>query len=145
MGDPWKSISPEGVRAFSYGALSVTLLWLWAEDYLLIVNQIIMMIGLTPLMTTSIMASTVISLLLIMTFYGLHGKMPTTLMLQHMTWIENPDKFLIFFYVWINLIAAGLLNVLELNTFYQFVSLFAIFLLPSLVLGLKIQKKGGNI
>ena len=66
-------------------------------------------------------------------------------MLQHMTWVENPDKFLFFFYIWINLIAAGLLNVLELNKFYQFVSLFAIFLLPSLILGLKIQKKGGNI
>ena len=145
MGDPWKSISPEGVRAFTQGALSVTLLWLWSEDYLLIINELIMMIGLTSLMATSIMASTVISLLLIMILYGLHGKMPTTLMLQHMTWIENPDKFLFFFYVWINLIAAGLLNVLELNTFYQFVSLFAIFLLPSLILGLKIQKKGGNI
>ena len=145
MGDPCKSISPECVRAFTYGALSVTLLWLWAEDYLLILNHIIMMIGFTPLMATSIMVSTDISLLLIMILYGLHGKMPTTLMLQHMTWIENPDKFLFFFYVWINLIAAGLLNVLELNKFYQFVSLFAIFLLPSLILGLKIQKKGGNI
>ena len=103
------------------------------------------MVGLTPLMATSIMASTVISLLLIMIMYGLHGKMPTTLMLQHMTWVKNPDKFLIFFYLWINFIAAGLLNVLELNTFYQFVSLFVIFLLPSLILGLGIQKKGGNI
>tara|TARA_E500000081_G_C5968585_1_gene277120 strand:+ start:135 stop:572 length:438 start_codon:yes stop_codon:yes gene_type:complete len=145
MGDPWKSISPEGVRAFTYGALSVTLLWLWTEGYLLIVNDLITMVGLTPLMATSIMASTVISLLLIMIMYGLHGKMPTTLMLQHMTWVKNPDKFLIFFYLWINFIAAGLLNVLELNTFYQFVSLFVIFLLPSLILGLGIQKKGGNI
>ena len=145
MGAPWKSISPEGVRAFTYGALSVTLLWLWTEGYLLIVNDLITMVGLTPLMATSIMASTVISLLLIMIMYGLHGKMPTTLMLQHMTWVKNPDKFLIFFYLWINFIAAGLLNVLELNTFYQFVSLFVIFLLPSLILGLGIQKKGGNI
>ena len=60
MGDPWKSISPEGVRAFTYGALSVTLLWLWTEGYLLIVNDLITMVGLTPLMATSIMAITVI-------------------------------------------------------------------------------------
>ena len=94
---------------------------------------------------TSIVISTVISLLIILILYGLHGKMPTTLMLQHMTWVKNPDKFLIFFYIWINLIAAGLLNVLDLNKLYQFLALFIIFLLPSLILGLRIQKKGGNI
>ena len=45
MGDPWKSISPEGVRAFTYGVLSTLLVWLWAEDYLSIVNNLLMMIG----------------------------------------------------------------------------------------------------
>ena len=40
MGDPWKSISPEGVRAFTHGVLSTLLIWLWAEDYLLIVNDL---------------------------------------------------------------------------------------------------------
>tara|TARA_Y100000992_G_scaffold181607_1_gene122645 strand:+ start:832 stop:1269 length:438 start_codon:yes stop_codon:yes gene_type:complete len=145
MGDPWKSISPEGVRAFTYGVLSTLLIWLFAEDYLQVVNNMLMMLGVSSLLATSIMISTVISLLIILILYGLHGKLPTTLMLQHMTWVQNPDKFLLFFYIWINLIAAGLLNVLGLNTFYQFVSLFVIFLLPSLILGLRIQKKGGNI
>ena len=145
MGDPWKSISPEGVRAFTYGVLSTLLIWLFAEDYLQVVNNMLMMLGVSSLLATSILISTVSSLLIILILYGLHGKLPTTLMLQHMTWVQNPDKFLLFFYIWINLIAAGLLNVLGLNTFYQFVALFVIFLLPSLILGLRIQKKGGNI
>lgn len=145
MGDPWKSISPEGVRAFTYGVLSTLLVWLWAEGYLSIINNILTMLGTSSLLATSIVISTVISLLIILILYGLHGKMPTTLMLQHMTWVKNPDKFLIFFYIWINLIAAGLLNVLDLNKLYQFLALFIIFLLPSLILGLRIQKKGGNI
>ena len=145
MGDPWKSISPEGVRAFTYGVLSTLLIWLFSEGYLQVVNNMLIMLGVSSLLATSIMISTVISLLIILILYGLHGKLPTTLMLQHMTWVQNPDKFLLFFYIWINLIAAGLLNVLGLNTFYQFVALFVIFLLPSLILGLRIQKKGGNI
>ena len=145
MGDPWKSISPEGVRAFTYGVLSTLLIWLWTEDYLLIVNDLLIMIGTSILLAKSIVISTVISLLIILILYGLHGKLPTTLMLQHMTWVKNPDKFLLFFYIWINLIAAGLMNVFDLNRFYQFVGLFVIFLLPSLILGLRIQKKGGNI
>ncbi len=145
MGDPWKSISPEGVRAFTYGSLSVLLLWGYGENYLLPVNDILMMLGISDLLAKSVMISSVIFILTIFIFYGLHGKLPTTLMLQHMTWVKNPDKYLLFFYIWINLIAAGLLNVLGLNTFYQFVALFVIFLLPSLILGTRIQKKGGNI
>mgnify|MGYP001179822670 FL=1 len=145
MGDPWKSISPEGVRAFTYGSLSVLLLWGYGENYLLPVNDILMMLGISDLLAKSLMISSVIFILIIFIFYGLHGKLPTTLMLQHMTWVKNPDKYLLFFYIWINLIAAGLLNVLGLNTFYQFVALFVIFLLPSLILGTRIQKKGGNI
>ena len=145
MGDPWKSISPEGVRAFTYGVLTALLVWLWTEDYLLIINNMLVMLGLSSLLATSIIVSTVISLLIILILYGLHGKLPTTLMLQHMTWVKNPDRFLFFFYIWINLIAAGLMNVLDLNRLHQFVLLFAIFLLPSLILGLRIQKKGGNI
>ena len=85
------------------------------------------------------------SVVITMILYGLHGRLPTTLMLQHMAWVKNPDKFLFFFYIWINFITAALLNVMNLNAFYQFVSLFVIFLTPSLVLGLIIQKKGGNI
>ena len=104
-----------------------------------------MMIGLSTLLAKSIFISTVIFLLVITIFYGLHGKIFTTLILEHMTWVKNPDKYLTFFFVWINLIAACFLNVLEVNIFFQFVSLFVVFLFPSLILGIKIQKKGGNI
>jgi hypothetical protein len=34
---------------------------------------------------------------------------------------------------------------MDLNIFYQFISLFVIFLTPSLILGISIQKRGGNI
>ena len=145
MGDPWKSISAEGVRAFSYGAYSVILVWLWSEGYLLFINNLLVSLGISSLLAKSIVVSTVISVLITTVLYGLHGRMPTTLMLQHMTWVKNPDKFLLFFYIWINFISAALLNVMGLNTFYQFMSLFVIFLTPSLILGLSIQKKGGNI
>ena len=145
MGDPWKSISPEGVRAFSYGVYTVGLIWLFAEGYLVFLNDLLTAFGASTLLAQSIMISTVLSAVITMILYGLHGRMPTTLMLQHMTWVKNPDKFLFFFYIWINFITAALLNVMSLNSFYQFVSLFVIFLLPSLILGLRIQKKGGNI
>ena len=145
MGDPWKSISAEGVRAFAYGAYSVILVWVWSEGYLSFANNMLISVGASALLAQSILVSTVISILITTVLYGLHGRMPTTLMLQHMTWVKNPDKFLLFFYIWINFISAALLNVMGLNTFYQFMSLFVIFLTPSLILGLSIQKKGGNI
>ena len=145
MGDPWKSISAEGVRAFSYGAYSVILVWLWSAGSLLFVNNLLISLGSSELLAKSIVVSTVISILITTVLYGLHGRLPTTLMLQHMTWVKNPDKFLLFFYIWINFIAAALLNVMGLNTLYQFASLFVIFLTPSLILGLSIQKRGGNI
>ena len=145
MGDPWKSISAEGVRAFSYGAYSVILVWLWSAGSLLFVNNLLISLGSSELLAKSIVVSTVISILITTVLYGLHGRLPTTLMLQHMTWIKSPDRFLLFFYIWINLIAAALLNVMGLNTLYQFASLFVIFLTPSLILGLSIQKRGGNI
>tara|TARA_B110000881_G_scaffold127799_1_gene112233 strand:+ start:196 stop:633 length:438 start_codon:yes stop_codon:yes gene_type:complete len=145
MGDPWKSISPEGVRAFSYGAYSVILVWLWSGGSLLFINNFLISLGASELLAKSVLVSTVISILITTVLYGLHGRLPTTLMLQHMTWVKNPDKFLLFFYIWINLISAALLNVMGLNTLYQFVSLFVIFLTPSLILGLSIQKRGGNI
>jgi|TARA_B110000240_G_C13203928_1_gene327386 hypothetical protein len=145
MGDPWKSISAEGVRAFSYGAYSVILVWLWSAGSLVFVNDLLISLGSSELLAKSIVVSTVISILITTVLYGLHGRLPTTLMLQHMTWIKSPDRFLLFFYIWINLIAAALLNVMGLNTLYQFASLFVIFLTPSLILGLSIQKRGGNI
>ena len=145
MGDPWKSISAEGVRAFSYGAYSVILLWLWSAGSLLFVNNLLISLGFSELLAKSVVVSTVISILITTVLYGLHGRLPTTLMLQHMTWVKSPDRFLLFFYIWINLIVAALLNVMGLNTLYQFASLFIIFLTPSLILGLSIQKRGGNI
>jgi|TARA_B110000967_G_C18528297_1_gene384538 hypothetical protein len=145
MGDPWKSISPEGVRAFSYGAYSVILVWLWSGGSLLFINNFLISLGASELLAKSVLVSTVISILITTVLYGLHGRLPTTLMLQHMTWVKNPDKFLLFFYIWINFISAALLNVMGLNTLYQFASLFVIFLTPSLILGLSIQKRGGNI
>jgi hypothetical protein len=145
MGDPWKSISPEGVRAFSYGAYSVILVWLWSGGSLLFINNFLISLGASELLAKSVLVSTVISVLITTVLYGLHGRLPTTLMLQHMTWVKNPDKFLLFFYIWINFISAALLNVMGLNTLYQFASLFVIFLTPSLILGLSIQKRGGNI
>ena len=145
MGDPWKSISPEGVRAFSYGVYSVALVWLWTEGYLLFLNNLLITVGASVLLAKSILVSTVISILIVLVLYGLHGKLPTTLMLQHMTWVKNPDKFLLFFYIWINFISGALLNVMDLNTLYQFLSLFVIFLTPSLILGKKKKKRGGNI
>ena len=98
MGDPWKSISAEGVRAFSYGAYSVILVWLWSEGYLLFINNLLVSLGISSLLAKSIVVSTVISVLITTVLYGLHGRMPTTLMLQHMTWVKNPDKFLYGFH-----------------------------------------------
>ena len=145
MGDPWKSISAEGVRAFSYGAYSVILVWLWSEGYLSFVNNMLISVGASALLAKSILVSTVVSILLVTALYGLHGKLPTTLMLQHMTWVKNPDKFLLFFYIWIKVIFAALQNVMGLDIFYQFLSGFVILLTPSLILGISIQKRGGNI
>ena len=45
MGDPWKSISAEGVRAFSYGSYSVILVWLWSEGYLSFANNMLISVG----------------------------------------------------------------------------------------------------
>ena len=145
MGDPWKSISAEGVRAFSYGAYSIILVWLWSEGYLSFANNMLISVGASALLAKSILVSTIISILIVTVLYGLHGKMPTTLMLEHMTWVKNPDKFLLFFYIWINFISGALMNVMGLDIFYQFLSLFVIFLTPSLILGISIQKRGGNI
>lgn len=145
MGDPWKSINAEGVRAFTYGSLSVLLVWFSTAGYLSIFTDILLMLGLSVIFAKSIFISTIIFLVVVSIFYGLHGRMFTTLMLEHMPWVKNPDKYLIFFYIWVNLIAACLLNVFDLNILFQFLSLFVVFLFPSLMLGIRIQKKGGNI
>ena len=145
MADPWKSITVESVRAFTYGSLSVLLVWFSTAGYLSIFTDILLMLGVSVIFAKSVFISTIIFLVVVAIFYGLHGRMFTTLMLEHMPWVKNPDKYLLFFYIWTNLIAACLLNVFDLNKLFQFLSLFFVFLLPSLMLGIRIQKEGGNI
>ena len=145
MGDPWKSINAEGVRAFTYGSLSVLLVWFSTAGYLSIFTDILLMLGASVIFAKSIFISTIIFLVVVAIFYGLHGRMFTTLMLEHMPWVKDPNNYLLFFYIWVNLIAACLLNVFDLNILFQFLSLFVVFLFPSLMLGIRIQKKGGNI
>ena len=144
MADTWKTISPEGVRAFAYGATTVLLIWLVAEGYLQPAMNLLMILGLSPLFSKSIFIGTIIFLLLIIIFYGLHGMFFTSLMMMHMPWVTNPDKFLFFFWLWITAIISCIFNVFEVNVLYQFLSLFFVFLIPSLYLGIKIQKVGGN-
>ncbi|MEC9206213.1 MAG: hypothetical protein VYE31_03380 [Pseudomonadota bacterium] len=144
MGDPWKSINQEGVRAFTYGVGATILIWLSGEGYLEPVVSFLTIIGFSKIFSEALFFSTILFLLVIMVFYGLHGKLFTTLILEHMPWVKNPDRYLLFFWLWAVAIASGIMNVFEVNVFYQFVSLFFIFLLPSLFLGTRIQKKGGN-
>jgi len=144
MGDPWKSITPEGVRAFTYGVGTTALLWLYTAGKLDIALSALIMIGLSPIFSKAIFITTIIFIVVIMIFYGLHGKLFTTLILEHMPWVKNPDRFLLFFWLWAVAIASGIMNVFSVNIFYQFVYLFFIFLFPSLFLGTRIQKKGGN-
>ena len=145
MADPWKSITVESVRAFTYGSLSVLLVWFSTAGYLSIFTDILLMLGVSVIFAKSVFISTIIFLVVVAIFYGLHGRMFTTLMLEHMPWVKNPNNYLLFFYIWVNLIAACLLNVFDLNILFQFLSLFVVFLFPSLMLGIRIQKKGGNI
>tara|TARA_B100001750_G_C15471244_1_gene579915 strand:- start:145 stop:582 length:438 start_codon:yes stop_codon:yes gene_type:complete len=144
MADPWKSISPEGVRAFTNGVGATLLIWLLAEGHLEPVMSLLVAIGLSPAFSKAIFISTIIFILVVILFFGLHGKMFTTLMLEHMPWVKNPDRFLVFFWLWAIAIASCILNVFEVNVLYQFVILFFVFLIPSLFLGIKIQKVGGN-
>ena len=79
-----------------------------------------------------------------MIFYGLHGKFFTSLMMEHMTWVKNPDRYLLFFWLWLIAIISCILNVFETNILIQFTWLFFILIIPSLFLGVWIQKQGGN-
>ena len=45
MGDPWKSINQEGVRAFTYGVGATILIWLSGEGYLEPVVSFLTIIG----------------------------------------------------------------------------------------------------
>ena len=119
------------------------LIWLVWEGYLSFLEMSLGMIGIFPALANSLVVGTVIFTIFITVYYGLHGKYFTTLMLEHMPWVIAPDKFLPFFWLWINAIMAGLLNVFDVNAFWYFVNLFFIFLLPSLFIGTKVQEKHG--
>ena len=60
MGDPWKSITPEGVRAFTYGVGTTALLWLYTEGKLDIALSVLIMIGLSPIFSKAIFITTII-------------------------------------------------------------------------------------
>ena len=130
-------------RATKFAIISMLLIWLVWEGYLSFLIVPLGMIGIFPALANSLIVGTVIFLTFITVYYGLHGKYFTTLMLEHMPWVIAPDKFLPFFWIWINAIMAGLLNVFEVNAFWYFVDLFFIFLLPSLFIGTKVQEKHG--
>ena len=130
-------------RATKYAIISILLIWLAWEGYLSFLIAPLGIIGIFPALANSLIVGTIIFLVFITVYYGLHGKYFTTLMLEHMPWVIAPDKFLPFFWIWINAIMAGLLNVFDVNAFWYFVDLFFIFLLPSLFIGTKVQEKHG--
>ena len=130
-------------RATKYAILTMLLIWITWEGYLQFLVPIMGMIGIFPSLANSLIIGTVAFTVFITMYYGLHGKYFTTLMLEHMPWVIAPDKFLPFFWLWINAIVAGLLNAFDVNAFWYFVNLFFIFLLPSLFIGTKVQEKHG--
>ena len=130
-------------RATKYAILTMILIWITWEGYLQFIIPIMGMIGIFPSLANSLIIGTVAFTVFITMYYGLHGKYFTTLMLEHMPWVIAPDKFLPFFWLWINAIVAGLLNAFDVNAFWYFVNLFFIFLLPSLFIGTKVQEKHG--
>ena len=130
-------------RATKYAILTMLLIWITWEGYLQFIVPILGMIGIFPSLANSLIIGTVAFTVFITMYYGLHGKYFTTLMLEHMPWVIAPDKFLPFFWLWINAIVAGLLNAFDVNAFWYFVNLFFIFLLPSLFIGTKVQEKHG--
>ena len=129
-------------RATKFAIISMILIWLVWEGYLTFLAIPLGMIGIFPALANSLIVGTVIFTIFITVYYGLHGN--TSLpMLEHMPWVIAPDKFLPFFWLWINAIMAGLLNVFDVNAFWYFVDLFFIFLLPSLFIGTKVQENMG--
>jgi hypothetical protein len=130
-------------RATKYAVLTMILIWVTWEGYLQFIVTLLGMVGIFPSLANSLVIGTVVFTIFITVYYGLHGKYFTTLMLEHMPWVIAPDKFLPFFWLWINAIMAGLLNAFDVNAFWYFVDLFFIFLLPSLFIGTKVQEKHG--
>ena len=130
-------------RSTKQAIFSVFLLWFSTAGYLNFIPEILIQIGIFSNLAHSLFVGTVFFVLIFSISYGLHGKYFTTLMLEHMPWVINPDKYLLFFWAWINLITAGILNIFELNMLWVFVNLFFYFLIPSLFFGTRIQEKHG--
>ena len=130
-------------RSTKQAIFSVALLWFSTAGYLNFIPEILIQIGIFSNLAHSLFVGTVFFVLIFSISYGLHGKYFTTLMLEHMPWVINPDKYLLFFWAWINLITAGILNIFELNMLWVFVNLFFYFLIPSLFFGTRIQEKHG--
>ena len=131
------------IRSTKQAIFSVALLWFSTAGYLNFIPEILIQIGIFSNLAHSLFVGTVFFVLIFSISYGLHGKYFTTLMLEHMPWVINPDKYLLFFWAWINLITAGILNIFELNMLWVFVNLFFYFLIPSLFFGTRIQEKHG--
>ena len=72
MADPWKSISPEGVRAFTNGVGGTLLIWLSSEGYLEPVLSLLTMVGFSPIFSKALFLSTILFIIVVMIFYGLH-------------------------------------------------------------------------
>ncbi len=131
-------------RATIYSIVTVLIIWFSTSGYLNFIPETLITIGVFENLAYSLLIGTVLFTLLITIFYGLDGRIFTTMMLGHMPWVKNPDKYLFFFWAWINLIVSGLVNVFELNVFWVFVSLFFYFLIPSLYIGTQVQQIHGS-
>tara|TARA_Y100001960_G_C14727555_1_gene855710 strand:- start:657 stop:1304 length:648 start_codon:yes stop_codon:yes gene_type:complete len=131
-------------RATMYSIITIFIIWFFTAGYLNFIPEVLIMVGVFEKLSYSLLLGTILFTLLITIFYGLDGRIFTTMMLGHMPWVKNPDKYLFFFWAWINLIALGILNVFELNAFWVFVNLFFYLLIPSLYIGTKIQQVHGQ-
>ena len=131
-------------RSSIQAIVSTLILWFSTAGYLNFVPEFLISVGIFENLAYSLLVGTVIFVLFLTVFHGLHGKYFTTLMLEHMPWVINPDKFLLFFWFWINLIVAGVLNIFEVNMWWYFVNLFFYALFPSLFFGTRVQEVHGS-
>ena len=131
-------------RSTLQAILSTVILWFATSGYLNFIPEFMITLGIFENLAYSLLVGTTIFVLFLTVFHGLHGKYFTTLMLEHMPWVINPDRFLLFFWFWINLITAGILNIFEVNMWWYFVNLFFYALFPSLFFGTRVQELHGS-
>ncbi len=131
-------------RSSIQAIVSTLILWFSTAGYLNFLPEFLISVGVFENLAYSLLVGTIIFVLFLTVFHGLHGKYFTTLMLEHMPWVINPDKFLLFFWFWINLIVAGVLNIFEVNMWWYFVNLFFYALFPSLFFGTRVQEVHGS-